>query len=238
MSRYLSLANGPHRTAVIFLNIPRGIPDFFLMIPLSFLVIPLAIPRIFSMFHSRSKSKAISSSCRVFSRFRSPTDTEIGSKHAKRETRSAHFFSSFHSPALPAVQSDRSTAQTANFCSGIVRKTSATSRFRSGMVRKTASGTWRNPGEWNTEKNRGKNLCSKKADLAEVLDACKSAPTVDLLPMCRGSGTMRKLTSKNGLSFLESSAGDGDDSTLKVPREWNPEKKTNNHYILCMYALH
>jgi hypothetical protein len=65
------------------------------------------------------------------------------------------------------------------------------------MVRKITSGTWRNRWEWNPEKNRETNLCSEKADLSEVLDACKAALTADLLPMCRGSGTMRKFNSKN-----------------------------------------
>jgi hypothetical protein len=54
------------------------------------------------------------------------------------------------------------------------------------MVRKNSQWNVEKPGEWNTEKNWEKNPLLQKAKLSEVRDACKAAPTADLLPCVVG----------------------------------------------------
>src|ERR1700756_5633007 len=109
MFHSLSPMDRPFWTAGIFLTIPLGPPSFFLMIPRSFLVIPLAIPRIFSMFHSRSKSKGYLVIFVGFSHDSAPLRHRNRLKTRKSRDKERWFFSSFHSPALPAARSDRST---------------------------------------------------------------------------------------------------------------------------------
>jgi hypothetical protein len=142
----LPLASLPPENATLFLSIPLGVSVFFLTIPRPFLVIPRVIPRVFSTTQRAAPSRHL---VRVFSRFRSPTDVEM----QKNETRSADF--SHHSTPLPCPFPS-SHGPDANFWSGIVGK--------------TATGTWRNPGEWNIEKNREKYRVLQKAKLVRSGD--------------------------------------------------------------------
>jgi len=91
ISDSLSRLHRPIKTPGIFLSIPLGVWVFFLMIPRCFLAIPLAIPRVFSMFHSHSKSKAILSSCR-FSHDSAPLRTQKSAPNTQKDETGALVF--------------------------------------------------------------------------------------------------------------------------------------------------